>query len=79
MMKYLVENKANLCKLFSIMRDSANPVQQSIYDGTIRTVRKTDFISTLICPLKERKSSKDRISIKTISFFSFLTYMVDEN
>ena len=128
LLKYLGENKANMSKLFSVMRNSGDTVQESIYNGSIRTVRETDFISRLIVEIKERKSPEDslaeeligvslffilelikdsnrnaiyfcshdlpaidrfnkvirtsfsrvEISIKTISFFSFVSYMVEQ-
>lgn len=81
LLKYLAENKANMSKLFSVMRDSGDSLQESIYDGTIGTVRQTDFIFELISGIKERKCPEDSLAEELIgvSLFFVLELIKDSN
>jgi len=77
----LIENKANLSKLFSVMANSGDELQEAIYDGRVKNNRDTSFIVNLIGSIKERKSDKDSLAeeLVAVSLFFIMELIKDSN
>lgn len=77
----LIENKPNLSKLFSVMANSGDALQEAIYDGSVKNIKDTDFIVRLITSIKERKSEKDSLAeeLVAVSLFFIMELIKDSN
>ena len=81
LIRRLIENKANLSKLFSVMSNSGDAIQVAISDGSVRTIKEIDFIVRLISAVKERKNDKDSLAeeLVAVSLFFILELIKDSN